>query len=159
MYGLPLPHRRTREVWTPRGGRGYRELMQARDLRVLHEILDARGRFGHPEHLELAWSYVRSYPLDEASEVMVAAIQHVARQHGAKQKYHETMTRAWLHFVAVHQQRWGAERFAEFLERNPDLLDRKLIEHFYSRELILSDLARAAWSAPDLRRLPTLSVT
>jgi hypothetical protein len=130
--------------------------MRARDLRVLHEILDIRDSFGHREHLELAWSYLRSYPLDEASEVMGAAIRHVARLHRAEQQYHETMTRAWLHFVAVHQQRWGADSFEEFLEGNPDLLDRKLIEHFFSHELITSDLARAAWSAPDLRRLPAL---
>jgi hypothetical protein len=66
------------------------------------------------------------------------------------------MTRAWLHFVAVHIQRWGANDFEEFLERNPDLLDSKLIQHFYSRELILSEHARASWTAPDLRRLPAL---
>jgi hypothetical protein len=88
---------------------------------------------------------------------MVAAIRHVARLHGAEGKYHETMTRAWLYFVAVHIQRWGADSFETFLERNPDLLDRKLIQHFYSRELIFSESARAAWKAPDLRRLPAFA--
>jgi hypothetical protein len=130
--------------------------MRKRDLQVVHEILETRGGFGHREHLELAWSYLRLYSIDEAAEVMVAAIRHVARLHGAEDKYHETMTRAWLHFVAVHIQRWGADSFEEFLERNPDLLDSKLIQHFYSRELILSEPARASWSAPDLRRLPAL---
>jgi hypothetical protein len=52
--------------------------------------------------------------------------------------------------------RWGAESFEEFMARNPDLLDRKLIEHFYSRELVFSEPARAGWAAPDLRRLPAL---
>jgi hypothetical protein len=131
--------------------------MRKRDLEVLHEILEARGGFGHREHLELAWRYLRLYPLDEAAEAMVAAIRHVAQLHGAADKYHETITRAWLHFVAVHTQRWGAESFEEFIERNPDLLERKLIEHFYSRELIFSEPARAAWAAPDLRRLPALA--
>lgn len=130
--------------------------MRKRDLQTLHEILEARGGFGHREHLELAWTYLRRYPTDEAAKVMVAAIQRIARQHGAEDKYHETITRAWLHFVAVHIQRWGAESFEEFMDRNPDLLDRKLIEHFYSRELILTESARAAWVRPDLRRLPAL---
>ena len=67
------------------------------------------------------------------------------------------MTRAWLHFVAVHRQRWGAESFDSFLERSPDLLNRNLVEHFYSREAIFSDAARATWLAPDLRQLPTLA--
>jgi hypothetical protein len=131
--------------------------MRKRDLRVLEEILEARGGFCHREHLELAWSYLLVYSSDEAAEIMIAAIRHVARLHGAEDKYHETMTRAWLHFVAVHNQRWGAGSFEEFLERNPDLLDSTLIAHFYSRELILSEPARASWTAPDLRRLPALA--
>ena len=53
-------------------------------------------------------------------------------------------------------QRWGAQSFEEFIERNPELLDGKLVEHFYSRELIFSDSARAVWVDPDLRPLPTL---
>ncbi len=88
---------------------------------------------------------------------MVTGIRLVARRHGAEDKYHETMTRAWLHFVAVHNQRWGADRFDEFIKRNPALLDSGLIQHLYSRELILSQPARAGWSTLDLRPLPALA--
>jgi hypothetical protein len=131
--------------------------VRERDLRLVQDILEARGDFGHREHLELAWNYLRLYSIDEAGEVMSAAIRHVARLHGAEGKYHETLTRAWLHFVALHAQRWGSDSFETFLERNPDLLDTRLILHFYSRELILSEHARAALTAPDLRRLPALA--
>ena len=130
--------------------------MRNSDLQVLHEILETHGGFSHREHLELAWSYLRLYSIDEAAAVMVAAIRHVARLHGAEDKYHETMTRAWLHFVAVHIQRWGADSFEEFLQRNHELLDSKLIQHFYSRGVILSEAARASWTAPDVRRLPAI---
>ncbi len=136
--------------------RRYRRGMRGRDLQVLQDLLAARGGFGHREHLELAWSYLRLYSIDEAADVMAASIRHVARLHGADGKYHETLTRAWLHFVAVHVQRTPADDFERFLERNPDLLDTQLIQHFYSRELILSDQARASWTAPDLRHLPAL---
>jgi N-formylglutamate deformylase len=131
--------------------------VRKRDLKVVQEIVETRGGFGHREHLELAWNYLRHYSIDEATEAMVAAIRHIARLHGEEEKFHETITRAWLHFVAVHMQRWGADNFEEFLERNADLLDSKLIRHFYSRELILSDAARALWTAPDLRGLPALA--
>lgn len=127
------------------------------DLQALDEILDAHGGFGHRQHLELAWSYLRRYSIDDAAEVMIAAIRRVARLHDAEAKYHETMTRAWLHFVAVHNQRWGADSFDAFMERNPDLLDNGLIQHFYSRELLLSETARASWRTPDLRPLPALA--
>lgn len=51
----------------------------------------------------------------------------------------------------------GAESFEAFIERNPDLLDGKLLEHFYSRELIFGEPARSVWVDPDLRPLPTLA--
>lgn len=131
--------------------------MREADLQALNEILEAHNGFGHRQHLELAWIYLCRYTIEEAAEAMIAAIRHVARLHGAEDKYHETMTRAWLHFVAVHNQRWGADSFDEFMERNPALLDGRLIQHFYSRELILSEPARASWSPPDLRPLPALA--
>jgi hypothetical protein len=131
--------------------------MRERDHEILREILETRGDFGHREHVQLAWAYLREYPLDTAAQVMARAIRHLARQHGAPGKYHETITRAWVHCVAVHSQRWGAASFEDFIERNPDLLDAKLLEHFYSLELIGSQPARAAWTPPDLRALPALA--
>jgi hypothetical protein len=131
--------------------------MRSSDVQVLDRIIRTRGGFGHREHLELAWTCLRVYPIEEAEQVMIAAIRHIARQHGAERKYHETITRAWVRFTAVHMQRWGAESFEEFIERNPDLLDGKLIEHFYSRELIFGEPARAVWRDPDLRPLPMLA--
>jgi hypothetical protein len=74
------------------------------DLEILEEIIQSRGSFGHREHLELAWTYLRLYPVAEAAGVMTAAVQHVARRHGVEDKYHETITRAWLQFVAVHMR-------------------------------------------------------
>ncbi len=131
--------------------------MRKRDLEVLHNVVETRGGFGHREHVELVWNYLRLYLVDDAAEAMADAIRHLARLHGAEDKYHETMTRTWVHFVAVHMQRWGADEFEEFVTGNPDLLDSKLIQHFYSRELLFSEPARASWTNPDLRRLPLLA--
>ena len=140
-----------------RGPGHYRRSMRQRDHEILREILETGGDFGHREHVQLAWSYLRLYPIDAATQAMVDAIRYLARQHGAPGKYHDTITRAWVHCVAVHMQRWGAASFAEFIERNPDLLDGKLLEHFYSPELIGSQPARVAWALPDLRPLPALA--
>jgi hypothetical protein len=136
---------------------GYGHSMRRRDLQVLHGILETRGGFTHRDHVELAWSYLRLYSIDDAAEIMAAAIRHVARRHGAEDKYPNTITRAWLHFVAVHIERCGADSFEAFIDRNPDLLDSQLIQHFYSRELLFSEPARASWTAPDLRQLPALA--
>jgi hypothetical protein len=131
--------------------------MTGPDCRILRGVLDVRGGFGHREHLELAWRYLSVYSRDDAGDAMVVAIRYVAHLHGAEQKFHETMTRAWLHFVAVHMQRWGSDDFDAFLGLNPALLDTHLIDQFYSRELIQSDPARMGWRSPDLRPLPALA--
>jgi hypothetical protein len=130
--------------------------MRKRDLETLHEIVERAGGFGHREHLELAWTYLHCYSVDEATMAISAAIRRVARQHGAEDKYHETLTRTWLHFVAVHVQRWDGASFEEFLEGNPALLEPTLIHHFYSPAVLRSEPARASWRPPDLRRLPAL---
>ncbi len=57
-------------------------MIDERDLGILDGIVRARGGFGHREHLELAWSYLSRYDLDEAQPAMVAALRHIATAHG-----------------------------------------------------------------------------
>jgi hypothetical protein len=125
---------------------------------ILHEIL-ARGEgFGHRQHVELTWRCLEDHTPDQALAIVADAIRHVAAAHGASDKYHATLTSAWVRCVAVHRERWPAASFDEFIERNPALLDAKLLEHFYSPNLLFSDGARAGITSPDLHPLPTLAV-
>jgi hypothetical protein len=127
-----------------------------RDFQTLKGILDRSAGFGHRQHIELAWTYLGHYDIDVASEAMAGAIRHVAALHGAPGKYHETLTRAWVHVVALHRAASAAESFDDFVAENPRLLDRHLLDRHYSRELIMSREARVRWTAPDLRDLPAL---
>ncbi len=124
---------------------------------MLQEIL-ARGEgFGHRQHLELTWRCLEDQTPDEALAIVADAIRHVAAAHGAPDKYHATLTSAWVRCVAVHRERWPAGSFDEFIARNPDLLDAKLLEHFYSPNLLFSDAARTAVTSPDRHPLPALA--
>lgn len=131
--------------------------MRDTDLDVLRRIIESRGGFGHPQHIELAWSYLDRYDVEAAQEAVAAAIRHVAELHGAADKYHQTITRAWVHLVAVHRARTDASSFDEFISGNAGLLDRHLLTRHYSRERIGSREARAAWLEPDLRALPAFA--
>jgi hypothetical protein len=93
----------------------------------------------------------------DAADAMAAAIRQVAAAHGEPAKYHETITRAWAHCVAVHQQRWPGGTFAQFADRNPRLLDSSLLDHFYSPARLRSAAARTSWVEPDRRPLPALA--
>jgi hypothetical protein len=126
------------------------------DLGALQSLLARHGRFGHREHLELAWTYLGRYPARRAARAMAVAIQHLAATHGASAKYHDTITGSWVHLVAVHRQRCEGETFDDFLARNPELLDQRLLEAHYSPALLWSEEARSHWVPPDIRSLPAL---
>ena len=128
--------------------------MHEPDLQTLNEILRKRGRFGHREHLELAWTYLDHHPVDVAHKSLAAAIRHVAELHGAPQRYHDTITQAWVRLVAVHRAAGAGRSFEQFITEHPCLLDSTLLDRHYSRALIASEQARAAWTEPDLRALP-----
>jgi hypothetical protein len=136
--------------------RRYPSSVRPTDLRVLEAVVGKAGKFGHREHLELAWSYLDRNPLAVAKQAMASAIRHVAAEHGAADKYHETLTLAWVHLVAVHRERWSASTFEEFIMRNPQLLDSHLVGEHYSSDVLWRADARAAWAEPDLRALPVL---
>jgi hypothetical protein len=132
--------------------------MREGDLDILRRILGARGAFSHREHLELAWNYLALYEVDEAQRAVGSAIRHVARLHGMPDRYHQTITRSWVQLVALHRLGSDARSFDEFIAENPGLLDRRVLDRHYSRELIASPRARARWTEPDLAALPRLGV-
>jgi hypothetical protein len=123
---------------------------------ILHEILGRGHGFGHRQHVELAWRYLGEHGFSQAADAMAEAIRQVATAHGAPEKFHATITRAWAQCVAVHQQRWPADTFEGFLDRNPQLLDSRLLDHFYSPERLRAPVARASFAEPDRHPLPLL---
>lgn len=129
--------------------------MRVRDLRILQRILE-RGRFGHREHLELAWTYLGLYDADTARDRLGSAIRHVAGLHGAPDQYHATITQSWLRLVAIHRSVSTAASFEEFIAGNEGLLDRQLLSRHYSDKRLWSEAARAEWAEPDLRPLPAV---
>lgn len=131
--------------------------MDEADRRVLHEILGRGEGFGHRQHVELAWRYLAMHGADQAADTVAGAIRQVAAAHGRASRFHETITRSWVQCVAVHRERWPAGTFAEFLDRNPRLLDPGLLGHFYSPGLLGSPEARDRWVAPDRHDLPMLA--
>jgi hypothetical protein len=91
---------------------------------ILQRILATRGGFGHREHLELAWTCLDRYELTTAHQAVSTAVRHVAQLHGMPERYHETITRSWVHVVALHRAVAPGESFDAFIAANPGLLTR-----------------------------------
>lgn len=124
---------------------------------ILHRILATRGGFGHREHLELAWGCLDRYDVDTAHAAVIAAVRHVAALHGMPDRYHETITRSWVHVVALHRALDAAESFDAFLAAHPVLLTRDLLSRHYSERLLHTTAARTTWAEPDVRAFPALA--
>jgi len=108
--------------------------------------------FTHASHLRVAWVYLREEPSrDAAVDRIRGAIQRFAAKLGASQKYHETITVAWMILLDEARARMPADAaLADVLLVYPALADKNLPLSFYSRDRLFSDAARTAWVAPDL---------
>jgi hypothetical protein len=109
-------------------------------------------QFHHTEHVQVAWLFVNRHGMPAALAEFTAAIRRFADAKGATGLYHETITWAFLLLIADRQARRPAGSWAEFKAANPDLLAWKpsILERYYSKELLASDLARRTFLMPDL---------
>jgi hypothetical protein len=116
----------------------------------------APSEFDHRAHVRLAYIYLCGQSTDEAHDSMKGALLSFLRHHGIPgSKYHETITRAWImavrHFMELSLPCGSA---AEFIERNPMLLDSKIMLTHYSAEVLFSRDARADFVEPDVDPIP-----
>jgi hypothetical protein len=111
--------------------------------------------FHHTDHIRLAWIYLQRYGELEARRHIAGAIRKFATQHGHNDKYHETITVAWLRLVASGMARIPSDAtFVDLTIAVPELLDKRTIEKFYSAAVLSSEEARKFWVEPDLQPLP-----
>jgi len=110
--------------------------------------------FGHREHVHLTWLAVRRTGMPAAVALVSDGIQRTARYTGAPQKYHLTVSRAWVELVAHHTAEQASPDFAAFAERHPALLDKRLLTRFYRSATLASAQARKGWVEPDLTPFP-----
>jgi hypothetical protein len=121
---------------------------------LLAEATAKAGRFGHREHVHLTWLAVRRCGMPVAVAVVSEGIRRTARYAGAPQKYHATVSRAWVEIVAHHASATPAGDFATFAAANPELFDKRLLSRFYSSRSLAGPAARTGWVLPDLERFP-----
>ena len=122
---------------------------------LLDSFLDttlAAARFHHAQHVEVAWRFVCRYGMPAALAEFPAAIKRFAGDKGAHGLYHETITWAFVLLIAERQAAHPCDSWESFATANPDLLVWKpsILERYYSKELLASDLARRAFVMPDL---------
>src|SRR5580692_2735819 len=82
--------------------------------------------FHHADHVRLAFEYVCRYPALEALRRFPDALKRFATAQGKADRYHETITWAYLLLIRERIARTNCtQNWQEFIDRNPDLLSWK----------------------------------
>ena len=114
-------------------------------------------RFDHAAHVRVGWWYVTHHPIDDAIARFGAALRRFAAAKGAPDKYHQTMTVAWLLIIADRVASADRLDWTTFAARHPDLLTNRpsVLSHYYSEDVLQSPLARQRFVMPDCRPAPS----
>ena len=109
--------------------------------------------FPHASHVRVALVYLTRYGLAEARRRLFDGLLRFATAKGHPEKFHVTMTRAWLDFIEATRLAHPDLAPSSLLEVCPELLDRNALARFYTPERLHSEHARTAWVPPDLAEI------
>lgn len=121
---------------------------------LMASVMAPATRFGHREHVHLTWLAVHRYGTRAAVGLVSDGIRRTATYAGAPQKYHATMSRAWVEIVGHYAAASPDIPFDEFVDRYPELLDKRLLSRHYRSSTLASAAAKTGWVEPDLLPLP-----
>lgn len=124
---------------------------------LMAEVMTGRSHFGHREHVQLTWLAIRRHGQPRALQLINGGIRRTARYAGAPQKYHATVSRAWVALVGHHVAEADIPDFDAFAAHNPALLDKRLLTRFYEPSTLAAAAARTGWVEPDRAPFPWLA--
>src|SRR5437764_14882182 len=113
----------------------------------------APGEFRHEEHLRAAFLYLtRSGDFGEGAVRFRRDLRRFAAAHGVPERYHETLT--WAYLALVNERAHGSSfaTSAGFLRSHPELLDAKggVFSRYYDLGAVTrSARARQVFVLPD----------
>ncbi|MBS0380737.1 MAG: hypothetical protein JSS29_19830 [Proteobacteria bacterium] len=109
--------------------------------------------FGHRQHLAVAFAMLRRHDFATAAQRYCEGIRALAARAGHPEVFNVTVTIAFLALVA---ERLGSEDsdFEAFAMRHPELFDRRLLERWYPKDQLRSDLARRTFVLPAAGQTP-----
>jgi hypothetical protein len=143
-----------RQVSKPR--RSARERTDDEFLTAFQAATLPPAEWTHAAHVRMAWLYLTRLSFGRALRKVRAGIRRYNAAQGST-GYHDTITAAYVRLIRARLSGPdGAETFAAFRTRNPDLLDRSLapLLRHYSKETLFSLRAKERFVEPDREPLP-----
>jgi len=110
------------------------------------------GGFHHGDHVRVAWWYLKQDSILLALARFRTALQRFAAGKGRPERYHETITIAYMLLIAERLAGARDLSWPEFAARNPDLLQWQpsILARFYADEVLASAKAREVFVLPEV---------
>jgi hypothetical protein len=133
-------------------------LTDAEFLQALEACELPESAFGHAAHVRAAYLYLREMGFAESLVRMRRTIQNFAEHLGKPDRYHETITVAYIALIQQHiAERGHGGGWSGFARENPELFRPTLLGQFYSQAQLESPMARRIFLLP--RAAPASSNT
>ena len=104
--------------------------------------------FPHRAHLRVGYELLERHPFPEALLHLARGLRQLAARAGRPEKYHETMTAAFLALISERRLRANYASWDDFAAHNSDLFRTELLEDFYEAPLLESTMARETFVLP-----------
>jgi hypothetical protein len=120
-------------------------------LRRFESLEIAGDSFHHADHVRLAFVYLGKFALLEALIRFTSAIKAFAAANGKPERYHETITWAYMFLINQRRAQSAAQSWEEFAAAHGDLLIYRngILDRYYKPETLSSPAARSGFVLPD----------
>jgi hypothetical protein len=108
--------------------------------------------FSHRDHVAVACEMLRRADFLEAAAQYAKGLKALAARAGAPEKFNATVTLAFLSLIAERMRTAEHADCDDFIARSRDLLSKDVLEPWYARERLRSDLARSVFLMPEAPR-------
>ena len=115
-------------------------------LAAMEDTSLADADFRYRDHLRAAYLYLRRDGFAGAVAAMSIALRRFAASRGKADRYHETITVAFLALVNERLATSGEPgSFKAFIDRHPEIAEHDLLGRYYRPETLSSERARRAF--------------
>lgn len=120
-------------------------------IRQFEDCTLAPENFHHPNHVRLAWLYLRQHSTLEALAKFSDGLKKYAASLGKATLYHETITWAYIFLIQERIACGNETTWQAFAEKNSDLLNwqENILKRYYLEDTLRSDLAKRVFIFPD----------
>ena len=124
-------------------------MTDAEFLRALETCVLPESEFKHADHLRAAYLYLQEADFVRALERTRGAIRNYATHLGKPDRYHETITVAYVALIQQHIfERGNGGSWVAFARDNSELFQSGLLRRYYPQAQLESDMARRVFLLP-----------